>query len=215
MSPSERMEAATAERAELAGLLGSLDRPQWDLPTPCRRWTVRDVAVHVISYDDLPVPRAVATVLRSSGSVGRANDRTLRLGDGVGPDEVLEAYRSRLRPRGLTALGGARIGFLDGLIHHQDVRRAVGRPREVPPDRLLAALAAVRGAPVLPARALTRGLRLVADDVPWQQGDGPEVRGPGEALLLTASGRDVALDELRGDGAPLLAERVRARDRAS
>jgi uncharacterized protein (TIGR03083 family) len=202
--------AATAERTELAGLLASLDRVQWDLPSPCAGWSVRDVAVHVISYDDLPTPRAVATLVRSLGSVDRASARTLARWDGAGPAEVVQAYRTRLQPRGLTALGGARIGFLDGLIHHQDVRRAVGRPREVPPDRLLAALAAVRGAPVLPARGLVRGLRLVADDVPWEQGDGAEVHGPGEALLLTAAGRDVALGELRGDGLALLTERVRA-----
>jgi len=208
VAATDLLSAATAERAALAELLASLDPDQWELPTPCSRWTVRDVAAHVISYDDLTVPRAVATLVRHRGSAGRANARVLARWDGVGPPEILAAYRTRLRPTGLTAVAGGRIGFLDGLIHHQDVRRAVQVPRSVPPEHLVAALHAVRGAPVLPARGLLRGLRLVADDVAWHHGDGPEVRGPGEALLLTAAGRDVALDELGGPGLPLLADRV-------
>ena len=147
--------AATAERTELAELLQTLDAAAWELPTPCSRWTVRDVAVHVISYDDLGTPGAVLTILRGLGSVGRANARTLARWDGAGPAEVLDAYRSRLRPSGLTAVAGGRIGFLDGLIHHQDVRRAVRAPRVVPSDRLLAGLKGVQAAPVLPTRRLT------------------------------------------------------------
>ena len=53
---TDLLAAATAERTELAGLLAALDAAAWDLPTPCTRWTVRDVAVHVISYDDLGTP---------------------------------------------------------------------------------------------------------------------------------------------------------------
>lgn len=207
---SDLLAAAQAERTSLAEVLGSLAPHEWELPTPCDGWTVRDVAVHVVSYDDLATVRAALEIVRGLGSVGRANARALARWAGAGPAEVVAAYRTRSRPRGLTAVAGGRIGFLDGLIHHQDVRRAVGRPRTVPADRLLAALGAVQGAPVLPARRLVRGLRLVATDVPWSSGDGPEVRGPGEALLLTAAGRDVAVGELDGPGAPELAARVRA-----
>ena len=55
----------------------------------------------------------------------------------------------------------------------------------------------------------------MADDVPWSHGDGPEVRGPGEALLLSAAGRDVALDELEGPGLTALRERIAAHVRAA
>lgn len=36
------------ERADLLALLGGLSTEQWDAPTLCSGWTVRDVAAHVI-----------------------------------------------------------------------------------------------------------------------------------------------------------------------
>jgi hypothetical protein len=51
------------------------------------------------------------------------------------------------------------------------------------------------------------GLRLVATDVEWTWGDGPEVRGTGEALLVALTGRPAALDDLTGDGVPSLRSR--------
>ena len=63
-------------------------------------------------------------------------------------------------------------------------------------------------APTLPGRRNSRRLSFVATDLDWRAGRGPEVTGPGEALLLSLAGRPAALDELAGPGAPLLRQRV-------
>jgi hypothetical protein len=57
-------------------------------------------------------------------------------------------------------------------------------------------------------RRTVRGLRLVAQDVEWTHGDGPEVHGSAEALLLAITGRPVEPDELTGPGAPMLLARL-------
>jgi hypothetical protein len=36
--------------------------------------------------------------------------------------------------------------------------------------------------------------------VDWTHGDGAEVRGPAEAIVLASLGREVALDDLTGQG---------------
>jgi len=53
---------------------------------------------------------------------------------------------------------------------------------------------------------------MVAEDVDWSTGSGPEVRGPGEAILLAIAGRNAAVDELSGPGVATLRPRL---DRAS
>jgi hypothetical protein len=40
------------------------------------------------------------------------------------------------------------------------------------------------------------GIRIRADDLDWTHGDGPEVSGSGESLLLALTGRAATLDEL-------------------
>jgi hypothetical protein len=57
-------------------------------------------------------------------------------------------------------------------------------------------------------RRTVRGLRLVARDVDWSHGDGPEVHGNAEALLLAITARPVGVDELTGPGAPVLLARL-------
>ena len=50
----------------------------------------------------------------------------------------------------------------------------------------------------------------LAPDVTWSHGEGPEVQGPGESILLALAGRPVVLDELTGDGLATLRSRVAA-----
>lgn len=61
----------------------------------------------------------------------------------------------------------------------------------------------------MPSQGSVKGLRLVATDVDWTAGNGPEVTRPGEALPMAAAGRGEALDDLSGDGLPTLHNRVR------
>ena len=62
-----------------------------------------------------------------------------------------------------------------------------------------------RISPVIGAAGRTRGVRLVATDMEWSAGHGPEVHGSGEALLLAMTGRVAAVvGDLDGDGVALL-----------
>ena len=58
------------------------------------------------------------------------------------------------------------------------------------------------------ARKRAEGVRLVATDSDWSVGQGPEVRGPGEAILMTITGRRGVIDELSGPGVAVLANRA-------
>ncbi len=124
------------------------------------------------------------------------------------PDDLLARLREHLQPSGLTARFGGQIALTDGLIHHQDIRRALALPRDVPPDRVQAALRFAPGAPPIGVAKRIRGLRLAATDLDWTTGDGPTVEGPGEAMLMAIAGRPAALPELSGPGKPTLADRI-------
>ena len=104
------------------------------------------------------------------------------------PEELRQMVADHLQPRGLTAGFGGMIALVDGMIHQQDIRRALGIHRAILPQRLLAVLDyALRAR--RPRRLARRRVRLTATDVDWSYGTGPEVRGPGEALLMAMAGR--------------------------
>jgi uncharacterized protein (TIGR03083 family) len=199
---------ARAERADLLAFLSDLTPQQWDTPSLCTGWRVRDVVAHMISYEALPARELVRRLARgrfrlaSTNAVGLAEMRDL------GPDELLALLGQRLDPTGLTTGFGCRVALVDALIHQQDIRRPLGVPRTIPPERLLPALSFARFAPPIGAFWRARGLRLVATDLGWAAGRGPEIRGAGEAVLMAMAGRRGVVGELSGPGQPTLAARI-------
>ena len=91
----------------------------------------------------------------------------------LSPQQLTEYLDNHLVPQGLTAGFGGMIALVDGLIHHQDIRRALQRPRAIPADRLRRVLGLVPNNPRLGARRWIRGLRLRATDLDWAHGRGP------------------------------------------
>ena len=53
-----------------------------------------------------------------------------------------------------------------------------------------------------------KGLRWSATDLDWSWGDGPEVTGAAETLIMVAGGRPDAKDEVTGEGAGTASERA-------
>lgn len=202
------MALARAEREEFADLLAGLTPAQWNAPTLCERWRVRDVVAHVIGYDELSAAALVGRFLRGWLVVDRINTiGVAELADRT-PEQLTEMVRTHVEPSGLTAGFGGMIGLLDGMIHQQDIRRPLGLPRTIPEDRLRAALNFARTAPLIRGAWRARGVRLVATDLDWAAGRGPDVNGSGEALLLAMASRRSALGDLDGPGTAKLTERI-------
>lgn len=208
MTKPNLMELAEAERADLLRFLRELTPAQWEAPSLCTRWTVRDVAIHIVSYDELSAPTLVTTFLRGGLRVGKVNDIALNRCGKLSQAGVIDLVARHQRPRGLTSMFGGGIALTDGTIHHQDIRRALNLPRTIPPERLIPVLNFALSAPTLPAKKNSKGLCLTATDVDWTSGDGPDITGPGEALLMAVAGRTDSLSELTGTGLEILSQRL-------
>ncbi|MFC9665105.1 maleylpyruvate isomerase family mycothiol-dependent enzyme [Nocardia sp. NPDC127606] len=190
------------ERAELVELLRGLSEQEWETPSLCAGWRVRDVVGHLLQDTLSPLGYA-AVVVKSRGSVDRTNNALAQSFSGLTTAQMVDKLDTE---SGRLSKYSPRLMLSDLVVHHQDIRRPLGRPRTIPADRLIAVL----NYPdpfAFPAR-YAKGLRFVATDVDWSSGDGPEVRGPGEAIALAVVGRTAALDDLTGGGLPELRRRL-------
>ena len=201
------MDMARAEREEFAALLERLTPQQWESPTLCEKWRVRDVVAHVVGYDPLSRMELVRRMVKGLRTRGGANAVGVAEYGGKSPEELTALMRKYAVPQGLTAGFGGKIALTDGMIHQQDIRRPLGIPRTIPAESLRVALDFTLTAPRLLGAWQARGVRLVATDLDWSHGKGDEVRGSGEALLMAMAGRRAALDDLDGPGKAKLAQR--------
>jgi uncharacterized protein (TIGR03083 family) len=206
MTPTSQM--AHDEREEFASFLDGLTSDQWSSPTLCALWTVRDVAIHTVSYDELSAAGLVGRFLKGRLNTDRINAIGVADYADRSPEQITALIRAHAEPRGLTGGFGGRIALTDGMIHQQDIRRSIGLPRSIDPDRLCTALDFARFAPTIRGAWRARGVRLVATDLDWSLGKGDEVRGTGEALLMVMAGRRAALDDLDGPGKAKLAQHI-------
>ena len=202
------LDLARAEREDFAAFLESLSPEQWESPTLCERWNVREVAAHAISFDELDRGELVRRFLNGRLVVDRINqvgvddyaDRT--------PGQLIALIRTHAEPHGMTAGFGGRVALTDNMIHQQDIRRTLDIPRTIPPERLRVALDFSRYAPTIRGAWRARGVRLAATDIEWSHGTGLDVHGTGEALLMAMAGRSDALKDLTGPGKAKLAQRM-------
>jgi uncharacterized protein (TIGR03083 family) len=204
-----------AEVNDIGGLLHDLSTDEWDRDSLCDGWRVRDVIGHMSYGHTTPGPEITVTLIRYRGNVVKGSfELSKRFASSRTPDELVEFWdremvtnRSR---KGIAKVIRSNEAFLDHLVHHQDIRRPLGRPRAIPEERLVAALDLLPRikTPLFATKPKVAGLRLVATDVDWTAGDGPVVEGPGEALIMAVAGRGEAMGELSGAGVPTLGERI-------
>ncbi|MFJ4657689.1 maleylpyruvate isomerase family mycothiol-dependent enzyme [Nocardia sp. NPDC088792] len=191
------------ERSELVELLRSLTEAEWETPSLCTGWQVRDVIGH-LQADSVSLGSYVLLGLRNP-SVNRINQALVDRFRALPTAELVDRLD---RPGGWFSHYLPRLALSDMFVHQQDIRRPLGHPRKVPAERLVAVLE--KPDPYANPRKYLKGLRWEATDADWSTGTGPLVRGPGEALALAMVGRPAALADLEGDGVPVLRTRVDA-----
>jgi uncharacterized protein (TIGR03083 family) len=200
-----------SERLSLADLLEGLTDEQWNTPSLCDGWRVKDVAAHVAMTPQPPTLRAVTSeLLRARGSfVNATRDLAVRFAERPGVDLVAE-MRQHAASRRLPKVTNYRNIVLDILVHGQDIAIPLGIRREMPKDAVVAGIqrAWTIGWLLGVDRSLKR-FRYTATDVDWTAGSGPEVSGPAAALLLVLTGRAAAIPQLSGAGVDGLATALR------
>ena len=193
--------AVEAERRDLADLLDRLEPADWDVASLCRGWTVREVVAHLTIATRLSKPAAMLGVLRARGDINRMiHDSSCRRAAEFGPAELVAQLRatagSARRPLGTQPPDM----LVDVLVHGQDIVRPLGRTRPMPLAGVLPALQHVWGSSFYGAKKRFAGIRFVATDLDWAEGEGADVRGPGGELLLLLTGRRADLGRLDGPG---------------
>lgn len=197
------------QRRQLVALLEDLSPEEWEHPSLCAGWTVRQVAAHV-ALQNTPwsaLPRALVDTIRHGGMNG-AIQAVARRHATLPTDVLIGEIRERIgvwKPLPTVTYAESAVDYL---VHAQDIAIPLGRPFEMPAD--VAVVAADRvwtSRRMFHARQRFAGYRLQATDVGWGVGAGDQVTGPISALLLLLTGRYVALDALSGPGVAALRSR--------
>ncbi|MFI9455616.1 maleylpyruvate isomerase family mycothiol-dependent enzyme [Amycolatopsis sp. NPDC052450] len=201
-----------AERAALANDLTGLTEERWATPSLCAGLTVREVLAHLTAGASLTPLRWLAGVIRCRWDFDK--QVAMRLAEQLGEDgaETLERFRGVVDSTTKPPL--PKLAMLgEAIVHAEDIRRPLGVRRDYPVTVLTALAGYYQGADlVVMAKGRIGGLRLRATDGPFAVGSGPLVSGPTLALIMAMTGRAAYLDELDGDGVPILRKRVLSQD---
>jgi uncharacterized protein (TIGR03083 family) len=207
----------TAEHTDFVALASELTDEQWESRSLCAQWTVRDVVIHAawhIHRDSRQVPMFLLHTLISGPTTAAAKAAATEAArhEARSPDKLL----------GWFAAPGTcnRVNLAELMVHQQDVRRPLGLSRKIPEDRLSLildyCLSRAGSATVVPgSHKRSKGLRFVATDIDWSAGQGPEVSGRAEAILMAINGRSSSISDLGGPGVETFDHRVATKHRSS
>ena len=201
--------AATDERLQLAALLNDLDEEQLAQPSLCAGWYVKTVAAHLVSTLSDGTAAFMWMAMRRRSMNRGINELAQRRAR-----EPISRIISTLRQHADRQMSPPGAGPLDPLadvmIHSGDIRIPLGLPFHPDGKRAALALDFLAGpwCFAFVPRGLLKGLSLRGTDVDQVWGNGPEIRGPVAALMMTAGGRTALIDALDGPGLPALRQRL-------
>ncbi len=195
-------EMAGQARNNFADMIEGLSPEQLHQGSLCDEWTAEGVLAHVTSFVETGLGAFAATMVKArfdfdKGSISMANKQLARP-----TSDVLASLRAKATKSGALPIFPESMTVSDVVIHTQDVRRGLGLPDSADPVLVrstLDFLTTHKLATTLVHRKPLDGVELVATDIDWTFGEGDEITGTGEALMMALSGRSV-LDELTGPG---------------
>lgn len=196
-----------AERGALADDLAALTPAQWETPSLCAGWTVRDVVAHLSATASMSPVKFFAGMARAGFNFANFSRGEMAKHRGADPAATLADFRSL--QHSTSAPPGPKTSWLGEIvIHGADIRRPLGIAHTYPPGAVRQVIDFYKGSNMLSgAKKRIAGLALHATDEDWRHGQGEAVEGPLPALLLAMTGRRAACDDLTGPGVATLRTR--------
>jgi uncharacterized protein (TIGR03083 family) len=203
MSDEAVLQAAVAtEFAALGGLLEGATEAQWDTPSLCAGWRVREVVAHMTMAARYSEAEFMAELQRCGFDFSRLSNEVAARDAALPAGDLVASLRSEVMQQ-WTPPGGGWHGALNHVvIHGLDVTVPLGVPRRSPDTTIRVVLDDLTTGGVGGHFGMEIGGRsLQATDLDWSYGSGPALRGPAEYLAVALCGRSVP--EGRLDGEPL------------
>ena len=213
MDDTEVWTAIDDQRRRTADLLEQLTDEQWQHPSLCEGWTVRDVAAHLTlqqqRFRDIAAFVARNPRMLRSMTLNRTIHDSAVIQARLPTDEIIGRIRAMIGSRRHNSFVTHLETLTDILVHGQDIAVPLGAELEMlTPATTVAATRVWQTRRTWMAGVFRDlpldGYRLTATDTEWTRGEGPDVSGPIGAILLLLTGRRVVLDRLQGPGADRL-----------
>ena len=190
-TPSAQLTSETqAERARLVSLLANLTPEQWDTPSLCAGWRVREVVAHITMPFRAKPLSLVAGLAGAGFSFNRYADRDARsTAHEKSQAELVDLLRRNIANPSQPP-GGRGAGALShDVIHGLDVTEPLGLPAP-PADRIALVLASSGARQLRYFGVDLEGQRLIATDADVSVGEGASaVPMTAKEILLVVTGR--------------------------
>jgi uncharacterized protein (TIGR03083 family) len=191
-----------ADRRDLATVLDGLTAAQWDAPSLCVGWSVRQVMAHLTMPLRYSARDFLLEMVKAGGRFQRMSDGVARRDATLPAAELIAALRDNAEHPWKPPGGGYEAALTHGVIHGFDITGALGIERRIPAEPMRAVLDTVDGAQSRRHFGTRLGdVELQAVDLGWSSGSGAPLLGRAQDLALLLTGRRVPPDAFSGDGA--------------
>jgi len=200
MDDADLQPAVVAEFLALADLLAPASDAEWETPSLCEGWRVREVIAHLTMAARYSEDEFMGELRRCNFDFTRLSNE-IAARDAELPSEELVANLRADAMHHWTPPGGGYHGALNHVvIHGLDATVPLGVPRRSPDDTIRIVLDDLtQGGGHAHFDIDIQGRRLKASDLDWSYGSGPALRGTAEVLALAITGRTVPDGRLEGE----------------
>jgi uncharacterized protein (TIGR03083 family) len=199
MTTADLMPTISGERRAFSDVLEGLAEADWNAPSLCEGWRVREVVAHMTMPFRYPAPRFLGEMVRSRGNFARMADRVARRDARAPIGTLLDGWRTNENHPWKPPGGGLKGALTHDVVHGLDITIPLGIEHPVSEQALRVVLDHATTPLSLKHSGLdVTGIRFEADDLDWAFGDGKPLRGRARYLLMVLMDRRLPAELLSG-----------------
>lgn len=189
-----------AEYLALADMLESATEADWNSPSLCEGWRVREVIAHLTMPARYDQETFMAELRARNFDFGRLSNEIAARDAQLPTEDLKENLRTDVLLHWVPPEGGYHGALNHVVIHGLDVTVPLGVERRPPDDTMRIVLDDLTAGGIHEHfGTVIAEKRLEASDLDWSSGSGPVVRGTAADLALVLCGRTIPPGRIEGD----------------